>query len=53
MLAALLKMLDDVHAPDYAFGRILGWTRGAHAAGFLFTPQAGYHDQNKLIVCMT
>ena len=25
---ALLKILDDMHAPDYAFGHILGWARG-------------------------
>ena len=38
---ALLKILVDMHAPDYAFGHVLGWARGAQAAGFSFNPPGG------------
>ena len=31
---ALLKLLDDMNAPDYAFARILKWAQGAQAEGY-------------------
>ena len=34
----VLKVLDDMNAPDYAFGNILAWTRGASAAHYSFKP---------------
>jgi hypothetical protein len=37
----LLKILDDMNAPDYAFGEILAWGRGAHNAGYSFQPTGG------------
>ena len=37
----MLKILDDMHAPDYAFGQVLGWARDARAAGFSFRPPGG------------
>ena len=30
--AALLKVMDYINAPDYAFGLILAWARGASAS---------------------
>ncbi len=27
--AALLKVMDNINAPDFAFGLILAWARGA------------------------
>jgi hypothetical protein len=33
---ALLKLLDDMHAPDYAYASVLRWARGANAAGYSF-----------------
>jgi hypothetical protein len=38
---ALLKVLDDLNAPDYAFHAILTWARGAIADGFSFRPEGG------------
>ena len=35
---ALLKVLDDMNAPDYAFHAILTWARAAIADGFSFQP---------------
>jgi hypothetical protein len=39
--AALLKLMDNINAPDYAFGLILPWARGASADKYLFHPQGG------------
>jgi hypothetical protein len=33
--------MDDINAPDYAFGLILAWTRGASADKYSFHPQTG------------
>jgi hypothetical protein len=33
--------MDDINAPDYAFGIILAWARGASAEEYLFRPQGG------------
>lgn len=38
---ALLKVLDDINAPDYAFGSILAWARAASADEYSFYPQGG------------
>ncbi len=37
--AALLKVMDDINAPDYVFGLILAWARGASAEEYSFHPQ--------------
>jgi hypothetical protein len=37
----LLKVLDDMNAPDYAFGDILSWARGASNANYSFNPSGG------------
>jgi hypothetical protein len=37
--AALLKVMDDINAPDYAFGLILAWARVARAEEYSFHPQ--------------
>ena len=36
-----LKVMDDINAPDYAFGLILAWARGASAEEYSFHPQGG------------
>ena len=38
---SLLKILDDLHAPDYAFASILMWARNASADGYSFNPVGG------------
>ena len=38
---ALLKLLDDMHAPDYAFTVVLKWARGASEEGYSFNPKGG------------
>ncbi|KAI2507842.1 hypothetical protein MHU86_6622 [Fragilaria crotonensis] len=38
---ALLKLLNDMNAPDYAFEAILTWARAAIADGFSFQPEGG------------
>ena len=37
----LLKLLDDMNAPDYAFEAINEWVRAAKADNYLFYPQGG------------
>ena len=37
----LLKVLDDMNAPDYAFADILTWAREANAANYSFHPAGG------------
>ena len=39
--SALLKLLDDMNAPDYAFARILKVAQGAQAKGYTFQPANG------------
>jgi len=44
---ALLKLLNDMNAPDYAFKAILTWARAAIADGFSFEPEGGQtHRRN-------
>ena len=38
---ALLKLLDDINAPDYAFGKVLDWAKGASADNYDFAPVGG------------
>jgi hypothetical protein len=38
---ALLKLLDNMNAPDYAFGAILCWARSANADNYSFYPVGG------------
>ena len=38
---ALLKALDNMNAPDYAFHAILTWAHAAIADGFSFRPEGG------------
>jgi hypothetical protein len=38
---ALLKLLDDIHAPDYAFRLIIEWARLAKNDGYSFLPLGG------------
>jgi hypothetical protein len=33
--------MDNINAPDYAFGLILAWARGASAEEYSFHPQGG------------
>jgi hypothetical protein len=39
--AALLKVMDNINAPDYAFGLILAWARGASTEEHSFHPPGG------------
>ena len=48
---ALLKLLDDMNAPDYAFTSILRWARGATAAGYSFYPDGGL-SRSRSIDCL-
>jgi hypothetical protein len=38
---ALLKILDEMNAPDYAFSDILDWARSATSANYSFYPRGG------------
>jgi hypothetical protein len=38
---ALLKLLDDMNAPDYVFKDVLSWARDANADGYSFYPDGG------------
>jgi hypothetical protein len=38
---ALLKLLDNMNAPDYAFEAIIKWARAAKDSNYLFYPQGG------------
>jgi hypothetical protein len=38
---ALLKVLDDMDAPDYAFGDILSWGRSANVGNYSYYPVGG------------
>ncbi len=39
--ASLLKVQDNINAPDYVFGLILAWARGASTKEYSFHPQGG------------
>ena len=38
---ALLKLLDDMNAPDYAITKVLKWANSAQAEGYSFHPANG------------
>ena len=38
---ALLKLLDDMNAPDYAFTAVLKWAQGESEEGYSFHPMGG------------
>ncbi len=38
---ALLKLLDDMNAPDYAFEAIIKWGRAAKGDNYSFHPEGG------------
>jgi len=44
----LLKILDDINAPDYAFEQIFKWAQQAYAETFNFIPTAGFSRQNNI-----
>jgi hypothetical protein len=48
---ALLKLLEDMNAPDYAFTSVLQWARGANAAGYSFYPDGGL-SRSRSIDCL-
>ena len=44
---ALLKLLDDINAPDYAFRLIIEWARSAKNDGYSFLSPGGFHMECK------
>ena len=46
----LLKILDDVVAPDYAFESVVKWTRTAHADDISIYPNGGQSHINTIDV---
>ena len=47
---SLLKILDDMNAPDYAFATVLKWARNAQADGYSFYPVGGQSHINNIDV---
>ena len=47
----LLKLLDDMNAPDYAFARILKWAQTAKAEGYTFQPANGGLSCTHMLMC--
>jgi len=45
---ALLKLVDDIKAPDEAFGKILLWARNAAKDEYSFEPHAGLSRSNNV-----
>jgi Plavaka transposase len=45
---ALLKLLDEMHAPDYAFRDILSWARSATSENYSFYPRGGLSRSRNL-----
>ena len=41
LTVALLKLLDNMNDPDYAFASVMRWARGANAARYSFYPDCG------------
>jgi hypothetical protein len=49
--AALLKVMDNINALDYAFGLIFAWARDASAEQYSFHPQGGLdHARNVTVL---
>jgi len=44
----LLKILDDMNAPDYAFSQIISWACDARINGFTFQPPAGLKRKHNI-----
>ena len=44
----LVKVLDDMNAPDYAFGDILACARGAYATNDSFYPPGGLSQSKRV-----
>jgi len=44
----LLKILDDMNAPDYAFKKIIGWAHEAKQHGYSFQPPGGLTRKNNI-----
>ena len=42
----LMKLLDDMNCPDYAFPAILSWAHDAYVDGFTFNPNAKTRKSN-------
>ena len=47
-LINLMKLLNDMHAPDYAFQQILRWAVSAQADGFDFNGNRGFSRKSNL-----
>ena len=45
---ALLKILDDMNAPDYAFNKIISWASQAKTDGYSFEPEGGLSRRGNL-----
>lgn len=45
---ALLQLLNEINAPDYAFSRILKWGRDAKAEGYTFNPLGGLNRNRNI-----
>ena len=45
---ALLNLLDDMNAPDYAFASVLRWARGANAACYSVYPDDGLSRSRRI-----
>ena len=51
----LIKLLDDMDCPDYAFSSILSWAHNAYVEGFTFNPsfksrKSNLHWMKKMVV---
>ena len=45
---SLLKILNDMNAPDYAFSNILRWGYDAKAEGYTFKPPGGFNRNRNI-----
>jgi hypothetical protein len=45
---ALLKLLNDINAPDYAFGQLLQWGCNAMSDGYTFNPPCGVNRNRNI-----
>ena len=45
---ALLKLLNDINAPDYAFGQLLQWGCNAMSDGYRFNPPCGVNRNRNI-----
>ena len=47
-LINLMKMMNDMHAPDYGFQEVLRWAASAEADGFKFNGDRGFSRKSNL-----